>query len=409
MDSHYLSGEMLICANGCLDNGLVYYILGERVERSTWVRSFLKEVDYAQIQFDRLQCLADKAKRDLEPFNRWLQVRHNEWEEKRLEDPEEAERMITHEAQSAEYQDQMKKLEKVGKEAHEASSKRYRAEEEVEFAGEGLKAAQLDDIGETIERATLIKVAQEEVQSAQIRFQEARESTAKIELKGKVVSVLRRILDTKGKMKRHNVLLEWIEQQRREIAASCAPTQKEVREGRSRRASSRALQNYPVAKASRPNKPRKAIGRERKQSMARSFPSPVDPAKVSGAPRKRRSAHQKISVPHSASQAAETPNTDSSTPESRGKQALKVKDTMPASLRPIHSSKVSKPGGKQLARLRKDGTKLPPTTGTYRLTREKNLSSLSTRRKAMQQSANTSLRRSTRISKQPERFRLSYA
>ena len=26
MDSHYLSGEVLICANGCLDNGLVYYM-----------------------------------------------------------------------------------------------------------------------------------------------------------------------------------------------------------------------------------------------------------------------------------------------------------------------------------------------------------------------------------------------
>ena len=26
MDSHNLSGEILVCVNGCLDNGLVYYM-----------------------------------------------------------------------------------------------------------------------------------------------------------------------------------------------------------------------------------------------------------------------------------------------------------------------------------------------------------------------------------------------
>ena len=42
--------------------------------------------------------------RDLEPFNRWFQARHNEWEENSVEDFEEAKRMITLKAQFTEYQ-----------------------------------------------------------------------------------------------------------------------------------------------------------------------------------------------------------------------------------------------------------------------------------------------------------------
>ena len=116
--------------------------------------------------------------------------------------------MIKLEIQSAEYQNQMKKLEKVEKKAHEASSKRYKAIEEMKFAKEELKTAQLNDIEETMKRVTLIKMIQKEIRFAQIRFQEARKSTEKIQLKGKVESVLRRISNTKRKMKRHNVLLK---------------------------------------------------------------------------------------------------------------------------------------------------------------------------------------------------------
>jgi len=183
------------------------------------------------------------------------------------------------------------------KKAHNASFTRFLAEEEVEFAEEGLKAARLDNLGETVERATLIKVAQEEVRSAQTQFEEAKESTEKIELKGKVLGALGSIPCVKGKMKRHSVLLEWIEQQCREIASGCADTEKEGSQGRSKRASSRALRNHPATEASRANKPPKASSRERKQSTARSIFSPVNPAKVSKAPIKRRSPYQKMSRP----------------------------------------------------------------------------------------------------------------
>jgi len=182
--------------------------LGERVERATWVALFLKEVESTQPRLDELQRLADNAKRNLEPFKRWLQARHNEWGEKRLEDPEEAERMIKLEAQSTEYQDQMKKLSELAKKEYEARFARFRAGEEMESAEEGYNAARLDNFGETVEKAALIKVVQEEVQSAQTQFEEARESTKKIKLKRKVISALSSIPLTRGKMKRHNILLE---------------------------------------------------------------------------------------------------------------------------------------------------------------------------------------------------------
>ena len=59
-----------------------------------------------------------------------------------------------------------------------------------------------------MERAVLIKMTQEEVRSAQTQFEEEREPTEKIELKGKVISGLSSISCMKGKMKQDNFLLK---------------------------------------------------------------------------------------------------------------------------------------------------------------------------------------------------------
>ena len=365
--------------------------LGERVERDIWVGLFLKDVESAQVRLNELERLVEDAERELAPSWWWIKAKLDE-PYKGREDTE---------AETAEFEDQLKKRNRFLKKRTEVKTTRNGVKEELEFAEEGYKAARLDDIRETVERAALIKVTQEEVRSAQTQLEQARKSTEKMKLKGLVASGLGSISDTKRKMKRHNVLLEWIEQQRREIASGRADTKEESGQGRSKRASSRAFRNRPATEASRTNKPPKASGRKRKQSPTRSILSPVDPAKVSKAPSKRRSPRQQMSVPCGASQTAEKMTTDSSNPESRSKQA------MPAPLHPIHSSRVSKPRGKRPTGLRRDGTKLPTTTGAYRLKREYNSgpsSTPSTGRKAMQQSADVSLRRSTRTSRPPERF-----
>ena len=381
--------------------------LGEIVERVAWIRLFLKEVESAQMRLDELQRLAENARRDLEPFNRWLQTRHNKWDEF----SEEGKRLVRLEVESTEFQNRKKKRTELAKKEHESCSKRFRAEEEVEFAEEVLKAAQSDDIRETIERAALINVVQEEVRSAQTQFEEAKESTEKIVLKGKVLGALSSMSLTAREMKRHNVLLEWIEQQRQEIVSGYADTEIESGQGRSKRASSRMLRNHPATEPSRLNKTPKANSRKRRQSTTRSILSPIDPAKVSKTSSKRRSLRQKTNVPRDTSQAVEMTTTDSSAPKLRSKQAFKSKDAILRSLHPVHSSRVSKPGAKRLTGLRKDGTKPTPIVNIYRCIREDNLGTpltSSTDRKAVRQSANASLRRSARTKKPPERFHPGY-
>ena len=292
------------------------------------------------------------------------------------------------------------KLKELGKKEHDASMSRFKAGKEVEFAEEGYKAARSDGLGETVERAAMIRMAQEEVRSARTQFEQARESTERTEFKGQVLGALGSIPCLKGKMKRHRILLEWIEQQRREIASGRADLKKEGGQGRSKRTSSRVLRNQFAPEASRLNKSSKAYGRRRKQSMTRSILSPVNPAKVSKAPSKQRSPRQKMSVPYDASQAVGKETPDSSAPELTSMQVFKVKDAMPTSLRSIQSSRVSRPRRKRPIRL--------GTDGTDRLQREDSLRpslAPSTSGKVMQQSAIASLRRSSRTSKPPERFR----
>lgn len=70
-----------------------------------------------------------------------------------------------------------------------------------------MKAAQSDDFGESIEQATLIKAAQEEVRCAQIQLEEETKSGEKFELKGKMLGALGWIPAARRRMKQHQVLL----------------------------------------------------------------------------------------------------------------------------------------------------------------------------------------------------------
>ncbi|KAL8801323.1 MAG: hypothetical protein Q9182_004529 [Xanthomendoza sp. 2 TL-2023] len=385
--------------------------LGESVERATWIRLFLKEVESAQIRMNDLQRLAVDAKRELEPFNKWFDGRRIAWEEMELEYPEEGGRMIRLECDSIEHQNQMKKLSELGKKNHEARIAHFMAKEEVKFAAEVHEAARLDDLEETVERAALIKMAQGEVESAQTQIEEAKEPLRKIRLRGAVIGALGSIPLTRGKVKRHEVLVEWIEQQRQGIDGGRADIENEGGRGQSNEASSRLPQNLPTIEASRLSKPPTVNVRQRKQPMARSILSPVDPAKVSKASTRRRRSRQKLSVLCDRPQAAEKMTIDSAAPESRSKQASKVKDVMPASLRPTHSSGICKPGRKRLTGLHTGSTKFSPTAGSPRPKRENKFGRLSipsVGRNAMQQSANAPLRRSTRTSKPPERIYPGY-
>ena len=366
--------------------------LGERIERAAWIRLFQDEVERVKMPLDELQRLAEDARRDVMPYRIWVHAKLND--NRREED-------IT-ETESLEFKNQLKKRDELNPKAHEARRRRDRVKEEVDFAKETLNAAQLDDIGETIERDALIKVIREEVRSAKTQFEEAKESRENTELQGKVLGALNWVPCVKGKIKRHIVLLEWIEQQRREIATSCANTENKSGQSQLKKASPRVLRKRSAAEPLRLGKSPKANGRERKQPTKRSILSPVNPTKVSKVPGKGRISHQKMGIPRDISPAAEKTTTNSSILKHRRKQASKVKDSVPSSLRPIHSSRVSKLGRTQPAGLCIDDTKLLSAIGPHRLKGKDNLGmslAASTDKKVSKSSAKSSPRRSTRRSK----------
>ena len=164
----------------------------------------------------------------------------------------------------------------------------------------------------------------------------------------------------------------------------------------------RELRKRSTAQPSRLSKPPKANGRERKQLTKMSILSPVNPTKVSRAPGKSRISHQKISIPRDILPAAEKTTTNFNIPKHRRKQASKVKDSVPSSLHPIHSSRVSKPGKTRPAGLCIDDTKLSSTIGLHRLKGKDNLGmslAAATNKKTLKPSAKSLPRRSTRRSK----------
>ena len=366
--------------------------LGERVERATWVALFLKEVEYAQRQVDELQRLSDDVEREVEPYLEWWEARKIEWEERTLKNMEGGKQMNELERESTEYKEKFQKRRELRKKSWNAKVTCSCARREVEFTEEGYKAAQLDNIGQSIERAALIKLVQDEVRSAHTQLKQAREPMEKIILQRKVISALSSISVTKEKMRQQNILLAWIEQQRREMTGSQADSKKAEGQGRRKKASSRSRQDRPPTETSRLN---------------RSRLSPVNPRKVSKASNKRRSPHRKTSFSYAVLQKLEKMIADSGVPESRNKRASKVKDVIPAPLRPIHPSRVSKTVGKQPTRLHRDNPKAPPI-GKRRPIHEHILDTLSDPsigRIAMQKAGHASPRRSPRTSKPPERFR----
>ena len=98
----------------------------------------------------------------------------------------------------------------------------------MQFAERKLKAAKLDEIGESIDQAALIKMTQMEVDSAQTQLDRSRKVEEDAGLRSRVRSGLYGVAFTKEKMREHEVLLGWIEEQRQLIASNDAAFGREV-------------------------------------------------------------------------------------------------------------------------------------------------------------------------------------
>ena len=344
-------------------------VLGETIEQATWVGLFLKEAEAARVRRDNLPKLGPRPKghnkdggmppMGTKEYKEW-------WEE---------ENMI-----------------------REAEGRQHKEEVDawlgVKLANQGLVAARSDDLGEVIERAALIRMTRNDVRSAQAQVEEEKASMEKLDLEGNVLGSLNTIRRIKEKMKRHNILLKWIEQQRRD---SFTDVENEGNRGRSMQARSRALRRQP-AKAAR-HAPSAKEGYHTRQPTTRSTPIPINPTKVSKVPRGKRGAHQKLGVSYNA--LPERATTDPNPPEPGIQPTSTTKATVPNPLRPLPSSRISKSGGRQPKGLRME---LLSPDGRPGPQRKSNVGRASRGRRMMPRSANVSLRRSTRISKPPERF-----
>ena len=380
--------------------------LGERVEPDRWIGWFTKEVESQRTRLDELQRSADEAERDVEPYDQWWEAKKVEWEEKGWDGwTEEGRRLIKLETDSAEYRTKFDKMQELTTRAHKARYTQNRAGEEVEFAEELLEAARTEDLAQTVERAALIRRTQKEVRFAEFHVEEEKESTKVLGLKRLVIDNLCSIPCLKGKMKHLNLLLDWIEQQRRELAGDSASTGKRSGPRRSMRVSSRA--HPSPTEASSVDHPGKKRARLQKPSTATSILDPVDPAKVTKTPKRKGKGRRRTNVPRDTSRVAEKTNVDSSLAEPANEVAVPVKDGIRARLGPVHSSRVSKPAPKKSVVQGKGNSKLSPAKDTDRRTgKDRPGTSSTSSKKAVGRSIDSSSRRSTRVSQRFEDCRL---
>lgn len=375
--------------------------LGKKVGRDRWIDFFVKEVESQRISVDELQRSADEAKRDVEPYNQWMKAKEKVWKEKGWDFwTKEGDRLIELEMNSAEYRTKSDKRQELQKRAHKVDMAHFRAEKELEFAEELLEAARTEDLAPTVERAALIRRTQKEMRFAEFHVEEEKESTKVLDLKTTVISDLGAITRMNKRMKQHNILLGWVEQQRRKLIGDRANAERESGSRRSRRVSSGAHPNLRAEKCTRPQKP----------SMAKSILDRVDPAKVTKTPKQKRKGRRGTSVLCHTSQAAEKtaekPNVDINTAEPTSVAAVPVKNGMRARLQPLPSSRVSKPTPKRPIGRHKDTTRLSRTEDRHQLAREEPLHMSTLCKEVIDQSMNTSMQRSTRGSKRSQNLRL---
>ena len=395
---------------------------GETVERAAWIRLFQKEVQPAQARFQEASKAWVKAlKVQEEARMAWLKALEKERKASGETDmwPGEVVSLESLEAQRAwldardeediqarkegKEERKMREEERMDEEQRrerEESEKLHSARKEMEFAEEGLKAAQWDDFGETVGRAALVRLIREEIESAQTRLDEAKASGERVTLKHNLLYARKERGHVMWKLERHRILVEWIERQRQAMAsertAAAHDAENHDDQGLTKRPQQRALRNHS-AQALRPNRSSEGYNLKRTRAQTRSVLSTIDPARVSKARGKEKTSRPKMSISSGASQSAQAASIDPSVSHSRSKEIFKAKDAMLTPLRPIHSSKVFKSKDKRLTGLQSSDMKVLRTAD--QLQKRQLGSRCSIGQKSRLKSADVPTRSSTRISK----------
>ncbi len=237
----------------------------ESVKRATWVALFSETVDSKKLQVDESKRLVEIAENELKPLEVWFQSKRNEWIKERKENPEEAERNDGHAADSVEFRNQMKELNELEKKYSAAKLVRSRAEKGLAFAEECYKSTSLDNLGESINRADLINMMLEEIRPAKTRCEHSKESYKKVELDRRIPGLQHGIAVCQGMMKRHKILLDWVEGQRLEIFNEEDGVQQ------SKEATSKGPRKRSASGQSAPHESPKALSFQRTQPTTKSY------------------------------------------------------------------------------------------------------------------------------------------
>ena len=273
-------------------------VLGEKVERDRWIGWFAQEVKSRRRRRDELQRLFDEAKRDVEPYKQWWTATLKEWDEKGWDDwTEEGHRLIELETSSAEHRTKWDKKREVEKRSSEASTAHIRAQLELEFAEEVLEVARTEYLAPIVERAALITRTQKEMRFAEFHVEEEKESRRVLSLMWEVLDDLYSIPKLKEEMKRRNALLNWVEQQRRELIGDTVNTEQESCPRRSKRMRSKAHSSPRVIKLSGVGQTENRA-RLQARSTAKSILDPLGPGKVTKASKQKRRSRRVRAIPH---------------------------------------------------------------------------------------------------------------
>lgn len=79
------------------------------------------------------------------------------------------------------------------------------------MAAKALEAPTSDDPSNTLDRAVSIRLAQEEVKSAESRLDECKISLEKVEARGTVLGIRGRLTAATRILREHKILLEWMD------------------------------------------------------------------------------------------------------------------------------------------------------------------------------------------------------
>lgn len=275
---------------------------------------------------------------------------------------------------------------------------------DMELAEAGVEAARLDTFGETVERPTLVNLIRKEIRSAQARLEESNLSEERIALRDEVLSALNMLSSAERSLKQQDILLEWIEQQRRIIASEPSGASHDPGRDGDRDQAERLAASWGTGQVASSN----GSGLERKKKESRSVLGVANSPKVSRTKRNKSTPRQTNNGKRDLSPRSTEDTTLKSQANSKSTRRLPPKEGRTMSPGSVCSSRVSK------TRRRSDSTMSTALHVSVRkspVERHRNKAKDTSNGRGRGQKgvglsgpANTQLRRSTRVSKKPERF-----